>query len=254
MNGDRATGVKSDETLFAILECVSNGDGVRLTDIAEELGMAKSSVHGHLSSLREAGFVLREDDRYHLGLKLFDYGVQARNRWEIFDAAKPKIEKLTAEVGERTWCFVEHDHRIIYLCGASVENPVKTPHRVGRHTYLHHLAGGKAILAHLPDDYVDEIVDECGLPAITESTITDREELRAELRTVRERGIAHNREEAMTGLRAIGAPIRSVGGEVYGSISLSGPANRFTDDRIESELCGHLLGTANEIELNLRKF
>jgi DNA-binding IclR family transcriptional regulator len=247
-------GVKSDETLFAVLECIGSKEGVRLTDIATELDMSKSTIHSHLASLREAGFVLKEDEQYHLGLRLFDYGIQARNRWEIFDAAEPKIEELAAKAGERTWCFVEHNHRIVYLCGASAENPVKTPHRVGRHTYLHHLAGGKAILAHLPESDVREILDDQGLPPVTDRTITDREELFEELAAIRERGMAHNRQEAMSGLRAIGAPIRDESGGVYGAISLSGPANRFTDNRIESELRELLLGTANEIELNLRQY
>lgn len=254
MTTNHTGGVKSDETLFAVLECIGSNEGVRLTDIATELEMSKSTIHSHLASLREAGFVLKEDDRYHLGLRLFDYGIQARNRWQIFDAAEPRIEELADQVGERTWCFVEHNHQIVYLCGASAENPVKTPHRVGRHTYLHHLAGGKAILAHLPESYVEEILDDQGLPAVTDQTITDREELFEELATVREQGIAYNREEAMSGLRAIGAPVRDASGGVHGAISLSGPANRFTDSRIDSELRELLLGTANEIELNLRQY
>lgn len=254
MSHDHSGGIKSDETLFAILEFISNAEGARLTEIATELDMSKSNIHSHLTSLREAGFVLKQDEKYHLGLQLFDYGIQARNRWEIFDAAEPKLEELSAKAGERTWCFVEHNHQIVYLCGASAENPVKTPHRVGRHTYLHHLAGGKAILAFLPDAYVEEIIDDQGLPAITENTVTERGELYEELETVREEGMAHNRQEAMRGLRAISAPIRDEDGGVHGAISLSGPANRFTDERIDSELQELLLGTANEIELNLRQY
>jgi DNA-binding IclR family transcriptional regulator len=247
-------GVKSDETLLAILDCISTGEGIQLTEIATELGMSKSTIHSHLTTLQEAGFVLQEDGEYYLGLKLFDYGIQARNRWEIFQAAEPKIEELASKAGERVWCFVEHNHQIVYLCGASAENPVKTPHRIGRHTHLHHLAGGKAILAYLPESYVGEIIDEQGLPAVTENTITDREELFAELEDIRDREMAYNREEAMSGLWAVGAPIQSVDGDVYGAISLSGPANRFTEERVESELRELLLGTANEIELNLRNF
>ena len=252
MNG--SNGVKSDETLLAILDCISDGGGIKLTEIAAELGMSKSTIHSHLTTLDQAGFVLQEGDEYSLGLKLFDSGVQARNRWEIFQVAEPKIEELASKAGERVWCFVEHDHQIVYLCGASAENPVKTPHRIGRHTHLHHLAGGKAILASLPESSVNEIIDDEGLPAMTENTITDRDTLFAELEEIREREMAYNREEAMNGLWAIGAPIRGVDGDVYGSISLSGPANRFTEDRVDSELRELLLGTANEIELNLRSF
>lgn len=254
MGRNTSTGVKSDETLFAIVEQIGRADGVQLTEIANALEMSKSNVHSHLRSLEDAGFVVREGDEYHVGLKFFDYGIQARNRRDIFDAAQPKLEALSDRVGERTWCFVEENHQAVYLCGASAENPVKTPHRVGRHACLHHLAGGKAILANLPDEYVEEIIADQGLPAITEHTITDREELFEELERVRDDGIAYNMEEAMTGLRAIAAPVLSVDDGVYGSVSLSGPANRFSRERIDSELKDLLLGVANEIELNLREF
>ncbi|ARS90208.1 IclR family transcriptional regulator [Natrarchaeobaculum aegyptiacum] len=254
MDRDHRPGIKSTQTVFAILDVISETEGCRLTDIANELEMSKSTVHDHLASLRDGGFVNRSGDEYTLGLKLFDYGIQARNQWDIFDAAEPKIEELAASVGERTWCFVEYDHRLVYLCGAAAATQVKTPHRLGRHAYLHHLAGGKAMLAHFPEEYVREIIDEHGLPPVTENTITDEDELFEELEEIRRTGIAYNDEEAMIGLRAIGTVIKSVDDEVYGSIALSGPANRFSEDRIEAELREPLLGTANEIELNLRNF
>ena len=246
--------VKSDQTLLAILERIRDTDGIRLTEIANDLDLAKSTVHGHLNTLASDGFVTKRGGEYHLGLRFLDYGVQARNRREIYEAAQPMVEKLAVETGERTWCIVEENYRAVYLCGATGENPVKTPHRAGRHSELHHLAGGKAILAHLPEDYVCEIVEHVGLAEVTPHTITDVAELLSELERVRERGVAYNLEESMEGLHAIGAPVKRIDDGVHGAISISGPANRMTRDRFDEELADLLRGATNEIEINLREF
>ena len=255
MVGDQPPGVKSNRTLLAIIECVYQGDGVSLTEIAANVGMAKSTVYDHLVSLRDAGLLRREGNLYHLGLMFLKYGIEAQHRSPLYQAGYPKLRDLVDTVNERTWCFVEEQQRAVYLCGAAPKNPFKTSFKVGDYTHLHHLAGGKAILAYLPQDYIEEIIENWGLPALSESTITNREELFEELAQIRDRGIAYNNQESMDGLRAIGAPVRRVDLEsnpVVGSVSISGPANRLTDQRIESKLRDALLGTVNEIELNMR--
>lgn len=253
-HGEGNGGVKSDRTLLGILRCIRESEGARLTDIADELGVAKSTVHDHLRALDGTGFVVEDDGAYRLGLRCFDYGIQARNERDLFHVARPKIQSLTDRTGERTWCIVEECNQAVYLCGASAADPVKTPYRVGNFTELHHLAAGKAILAHLPEQAVEEVLERVGLPAHTDNTITDPDALRRELAEIRERGYAYNEEESMTGLRAVGAPVSGPDGEVRGAISISGPANRMSDDRVESELAELLLGTINEIEINLREF
>lgn len=255
MTDDRPPGtVKSDLTLLSILRTVRESDGVRLTDIADTLGLAKSTVHGHLETLATDGFITKRDGEYHLGLRFLDYGIQARNRRRIYEAAQPMVSKLAAGTGERTWCIVEENLHAVYLCGATGDNTVKTPHRAGRHSELHHLAGGKAILAHLSEDRVAEITEVTGLPRVTEHTITDYDELVEELERVRARGVAYNLEESMEGLHAIAAPVKRMDGGVHGAISISGPANRMTQARFDDELADLLLGATNEIEINLREF
>ena len=255
MDDDTIQGtIKSDKTLLAILNCIREADGARLTDIANSLTIAKSTVHSHLKTLIRAGFIRRTDGRYYLGLMFLDYGIQARNQRKIYEVAQPMTERLAAETGERTWCIVEENYRAVYLCGASADNPMKTPHRVGRHTELHHLAGGKAILAHLPTEYMWDVIRESGLPQLTSNTITNADELLNELATVCDRGVAYNMEESMKGLHAIAAPVMNPEGSINGAVSISGPANRLTKFRMENELAGILRGATNEMEINMRNF
>lgn len=242
--------IKSDATLFAIVEALQELDGAQLSELAAHLDLAKSTVHGHLATLEMHEYVVREGDTYHLGLGFLELGSHARNRYKLSEVAQPTIEKLAETTGEGVWIVVEEHGRAVYLCQASGENSVQTHVRVGKRVYLHHLATGKAILAHLPRERVEAIVDRHGLPAFTEDTITEREELYGELETVRERGFAVNDGETIQGLRAVGVPITE-DGEVVAGLCVSGPANRLKEIDSNEELMDEILGAANEIELKL---
>lgn len=242
--------IKSDETLFAIVESLYEFDGATLTELASHLGLAKSTVHGHLATLEAHEYIVREDDEYHLGLGFLELGAHAKNRYKLSEVAQPTIEKLAEATGECVWIVVEEHGRAVYLCQAAGENSVQTHVRVGKRYYLHHLATGKAILAHMSRERVAAIVDRHGLPAFTENTITDEEALYEELETVRERGFAVNDGETITGLRAVGVPIMPEE-EVVAGLCVSGPASRLRDADPREELLDRILGTANEIELKL---
>jgi DNA-binding IclR family transcriptional regulator len=123
---------------------------------------------------------------------------------------------------------------------------VKTDATIGKRGPLHVSAAGKAILANLPANRRDQILDGIAVPETSE-----REALDSELETVRDRGYAFNDEESTSGLRAVGVPIRHRSDTVLGAISVSGPANRLTGDYFREELPNLLLGTVNEIELNI---
>ncbi|WP_121823143.1 IclR family transcriptional regulator [Halostella salina] len=245
-------GVKSDETLLEIVEAVREHNGATVTELAEDLDLAKSTVHSHLTTLADHGFMRRRDGEYMIGYRFHDYGIWARNQSDLFQVAKPRLKELARETGHKVWCIVERQGKAVYLYGAEGKSTIKTYAREGATTELHYLAAGKAILAHLPEDERQAIVGDDPLPAKTENTTTDPDELLAELDTVREQGVAYNIGEAMEGLNAIGTPIKRVGDGVYGAISLSGAANRLTRSQLEDEYAERLLGIANEIEINIR--
>jgi DNA-binding IclR family transcriptional regulator len=123
--------------------------------------------------------------------------------------------------------------------------------KLQRPDYLHYSATGKAMLAFMPAERVDWILDEYGLVKRTANTITDRDALLSELETVRENGYAVNREEEIEGIRAVGAPIRTPDGEVLGSVSISGPAHRIQTPEYQSQMVGAITDAANRIEVNI---
>ncbi|MFB6131080.1 MAG: IclR family transcriptional regulator [Salinigranum sp.] len=243
--------IKSDETLLRIVEFVHERGGAGVTEIASGLDIAKSTVWAHLATLEERGYVVNDEGTYTLGLQFLRHGVHTQHSHAIYHLAKEKVTYLAQETGERAWCMVEENGLAYYLCGAEGAHPVHPPVQVGACVYLHQIAGGKAIMAYLPEERIREIIDRYGLPANTGNTITDAEELFADLERIRERGYSFNKEESLRGLHAIGAPVRDHDGNVAGSLSVSGPANRLKGRKLEDEFAELLLGVTNELEINL---
>jgi DNA-binding IclR family transcriptional regulator len=245
-------GVKSDETLLTIIETVRERNGDTISALASDLDMAKSTIHSHLKTLEQHGFVYKEGGEYTIGYRFLDYGIWARNQMDLFQVAKPRLQELADETGYKVWCVIERQGKAVYLYGVEGESPIKTYAREGGTTELHYLAAGKAILAHLPEAKRESIIGVDTLPNKTSSTITDPDELRDELEAVRERGAAYNIGEALEGLNAVGAPITRVEEGVHGAISLSGPANHLTTQELQDKYVERVLKKRNEIEINMR--
>lgn len=242
--------VKSVRTTFEILERLKTEDGVTLTELTDQFDLSKSSIYNYLKTLEHDGYVVQQNDRYYPGLRLLDLGGYARHLEQIYDIAKPEVENLAAETGEMVNLLVEQNGRGVYLFQAHGDQAVSTDTYIGQRVFLHSTALGKAILAHLPDDRVEEILDTHGLPPETPATITDEGELYDELDRVQKRGAAFDREERVKGLCCVAAPIINNNDIVEGAISVSGPASRMHDDRLEN-IQDQLQDMINVIELNI---
>lgn len=243
--------VETVERAFEIVEYLKRNGTATVPEITEYLGCAKSTAHRHLKTLEANSFLVEEDDEYRLGIRFLDYGVAAREKYALYQEAKPKVDVLADETEEKIWCAVEEHGRSVHIYGAQGKHSVRTHARVGHRNYLHQHAAGKSILAFLPDETIETVVDTHGLPARTPHTITDIDDLWAEIEATRERGYAFNLEESVKGLHALGAPITDEDDVAIGAISISGPANRLDGSLLRDELPTLLLGAVNEITINL---
>ena len=243
--------IQSAWTLFEIVEYVKDNDGATVTAIADDLGYAKSTVHRHLSSLAELGYLVEDSDGYHVGLRFLDLGRRAQVRVRGFKRAKDKVEQLADETGERAQFLVEEYGDAVYIHRSHGEQAIRTDPGIGSRIPLHATAAGKAILANINEPRREEIIREIDFKPITNHTITDPDELYDELETIRERGYSQNRQENLDGLHAVGVPITGPKTGVIGAISVSGPSHRFDGEWFEVELPRLLLGAANELELNI---
>ena len=253
MDQEKSSGsLATVETTISILTALRELNGGRVTTLADHLDIPRSTVHRHLQTLLQHGYVTKNGDQYQLGLMFLDIGEYTRHCVRGYRQAKPVVDQIATETGERCQFVVEQRGRGVYICvssGASSED--RTGLRVGKRMFLHSTASGKSILAHLPRPSVDQIIDQWGLPPQTPHTVTTTEELFEVLELVRDRGYAFNRGGNVDGLRAVGVPILDDYERVIGSISVSGPSYRMQGKRFERELPDLLLEAKDELQSQL---
>jgi len=242
--------LKSAGKMFRIIEHIKNEGETTVTKLANDFNMPKSTAQMYLNTLNASNFVVKREGRYELGLQFLEYGMFVLRNEPLFPVVRSRIEELAESTGELAACFVEERGEAVFIYGVEGEQSVRTNLSMGDRTDLHCIASGKAILAHLPEDRVFEIINGKGLEAKTEQTITDPQELLDELDQIREQGHAYSRQESLEGVRVVAAPIR-LDGRILGSISLAGPVNRFVGERFDEEIPDLIKGAANEIELKL---
>ena len=116
--------VKSDETLFALIECIREFEGAGVTELAERLDIAKSTVHSHLKSMQDRGFVVKCGSEYHLGLMFFDYGQYVRGQLGIFRSGMQAVDELERATGEMAWLISHENGKAMYIYGRRGQNDI----------------------------------------------------------------------------------------------------------------------------------
>lgn len=243
--------VQAVQRTLEIVEVLRNNGGARVTEIAKEVGVSKGTVHCHLATLEENGYVVNDGAKYELGLRFIDLAHHAKERIDIYDVTTSEVDTLARESGEMALFTVEEDGEGVCLYTAEGDDAVKTEVYVGYRNELYHTAVGKAMLAFMPAQRRDRLIEETEFEALTPNTITDERELRAELEQIRADGIAYNHGETINGLVGVGAPIRDQDGTLYGAISIIGPVRRMDDDRLETEIPEMIHRAVNIVEINI---
>ena len=243
--------VKALEKTVAIVDLLKRRRGARLGTVADELSMHKSTVHNHLSTLRQYEYVVKEGEEYRLSLQFLTVGGVLRQEIELYEVAKPKLDDLAAETGELVTLATPERGLAVVLYRAKGDQAVAIDTHVGSEVPLHSSGLGKAILAHLPANRVEEILTERGLPAATPNTITDEATLYEELESVAHRGYAYDDEERWRGLGCVSAPIRSDDGAVRGAVSISAPKSRIDSEAAREAYADEVMNVANIVELRV---
>ncbi|MFC6726171.1 HTH-type transcriptional regulator XacR, partial [Halobium palmae] len=166
--------VRTTEKTLALVEELMRGGPRGVTDLAAELEMGKSAVHNHLTTLRKHGYVVRDGERYRLGLKFLEVGGHTRKSMELYQVAEPEVESLADDTGELANLLVEEQGLGVYLLRSKGERAVDLDTYAGLRTNLHTTGLGKAILAYLPEARVEEIVDRHGLERATPRSVGSR--------------------------------------------------------------------------------
>jgi IclR family transcriptional regulator, KDG regulon repressor len=204
-------------------------DGVGITELADSLGIDKSSASRLVQTLVNYGFAEQVvvSRRYKLGPQVVRLSRSLLTRMPLRDEAKPFLRQLVDQTGECAHLAILTQGQALYI--DQVESPasLRVTTGVGTLAPLHCTALGKCLMAFSPDVPLPK-----DLPAFTPRTITDTKTLSAHLEQTRQRGYAVDDEEYDYGVRCVAAPVFDFRGKVIGAIGISGPAGRMGLDKI----------------------
>ncbi|MBZ0296765.1 MAG: IclR family transcriptional regulator [Anaerolineae bacterium] len=218
-----------------------------LSEIAARMDMPKSTAHNLLATLASRGFIEQLDnDSYALGTAIIPLTQAARVNAELRDRAAPLLREF-ADVGKESvyLTYLDGDFAL-YIYAIETSHRLMARTAVGDRVHLHCTGVGKAILAELPRQSVNDIISRVGLPSFTENTIVDAEVLFEELERIQKRGYSIDNQEHETGTYCIGVVIRDAHGKPIGGCSVSGRDPEIIGSR-EEDLVSDILYTAQEI-------
>jgi IclR family transcriptional regulator, acetate operon repressor len=233
--GDTAYGASSVENALRTLSYLGGRDTVRVTDVSDHLGVARSTAHRLLHTLRAHGFVeqVPAGRRYRLGpvLLALAHGravVESRGRIgtaQLIQTARPYLERLRDEAAETSNLLCLDGPDALFLDGVDGPHPLRVAPRTGDRVPAYATAGGKAQLAELPVAAV-RLLYPAGLGRLTTATLPGLAELDEELARARERGFAVNIDESVQDVHAFGVPVRDGHGACNAAVTVSVPSTR----------------------------
>ncbi len=248
----RSRTVASVDSALRLLGSFGDHPTLSVKEGAELLGVSPSTVHRLLVTLLARGFVSQDPAtrRYRPGPALLDIALGALKGIDVRRAARPHLERLTAEVRETVNLIVLDGPLIRFI--DSIEGPeaVRVSARTGTVLPAHCTAGGKVLLAALDRRHLQDVLGGGSLPGLTDRSTTDRTTLDEELAEIARNGYATSFEQSTVGLSAVAVPITDARGHVVAAIGVSAPAARL-DSRRVAEIATAATAAAEAIAADL---
>ena len=228
--GGSAEGVQSLDRAFLLLELMADAGGeVAISRLAADSGLAVSTIHRLVRTLVGRGYVRQlPSRRYVLGPRLIHLGEFASRMLATW--AQPHLTRLVDVIGETANLAMLDGDRVVYAAQVPSRHSMRMFTEVGRRVHRHCTGVGKVLLAQLPPETARELLVQGGMPARTELTVTDPDELLCQLPAIADQGYAVDDGEQETGVRCVAVPVP--GGSAAGAISVSGPAGRLGLDAV----------------------
>lgn len=242
--------VQSLERALTILNTLSDyPDGLPIAKLTKLVDLSKSTTHRLLATLVDMNYVAKdlESDKYKVGLQTLFVARSVLNNNNIVNVAKPYLKHLCADVNETVHLCIEDKGEIVYIDKLESNQTIRMYSRIGNRAPMYCTAVGKILLSGMAAGRLEEIAASTTFTPRTPRTITSAEELRTEVDKVRQQGYALDNIENEEGIRCIAAPIFSHEHRIVASFSISGPSNRVTMDRVNTELINKMKACSLEI-------
>ena len=185
---------------------LQNGAPMTLAELSRRSGFPKSTTHALLSTMRQHNIITqREDGRYYLGLRLFEYGCAVSAEWDISRVAHPYLEKLAMSTGASAFISIMDGGAVVNIDQCIGSDALHVVSEIGHRLPLHATSQGKLLLSRFSDT---EALRRVGsMTAFTPHTISDNEALLTALHRIEADGYAVEDGEYRIGLRSVSAPV-----------------------------------------------
>jgi len=244
-----------------LLQTLSNGIDViyafeeeehplSIHDLAKKLNMNRTSLFRILYTLRHKGILDfdMETGKYQLSLKLVQLASLVLKRMGIKEVARPYLEEIKDKLNETVHLLALGDQHAIFIDKVTPAETMLMNSYIGMVAPLYCTASGKLFLSYQTEQYIENYLNTVPLKKFTDKTYTDREKLLENLRLIRQQGYSIDDEEIEEGLVGYAAPIFNRKGQVFASISVSGPASRMR--RKKDEILPAIIEAAKIITQN----
>ena len=244
--------VQALDRAFSVLDLLGESETpLGLAQVAAALALHKSTAHRFLMVLERHRMVERTGTgKFRLGLRLFDLGNRAIEQYDLRERAQPHLRRLVAETEETAHLCILEAARVIYIDKIEPARSVRMITRIGASNPVHCTSVGKAILAFLPEERINDVISRTRFERFTPRTIATEEAFRAEIEKTRRRGYAVDDEELEDGLRCIAVPVLDAQRLPVAAVSVSGPSFRVTAQKLPA-IANHILQCVRGISADM---
>ncbi|SDW69199.1 IclR family transcriptional regulator [Paenibacillus sp. CF384] len=232
MAEDGKSTVRAVERALDILLCFTAKKEWAMTELADSVGLHKSTVHRMLATLEERGFVARDaaSDRYKLGLRIWELSANMSGADDPAVIGLPEMERLRDMLGETVSLYLRDGNERIRIQAVQSIQAIRRVAPIGARLPLYVGASSKVLIAFEEPVKREELLADASWP-----TAFDRHQYREQMAEWQKLGYAMSVEEREQGAAAVAAPVFSRTGKLVAALSVSGPANRLTTEIMRSQ-------------------
>lgn len=224
-----------------------------LSDIARATGMTRATVRRFLLTLVREGYAETDGKFFALRPKILQLGYSALSSMDIWDVAQPIMDQLSDKLQESCFAAVLNGHDVIYVARATSDRLINVGINVGSHAPAHSVSTGRVLLAALPEEGLQQYLENVTLTKLTPNTTTSKVKLRNLIEECRLSGWCIVDQELEIGLRSISVPIRNADGTVVAALNVCCPSSRITPEEMRTSILTELMTASQAITAGLQK-
>ncbi len=224
----------TDLTRILLLFNTFQSEERSVTEISKNLNMLPSKVSRMLATIEKEGFLERnpETNKYRLGIRFFELGMVYAFHFPLRRIIRPHLEQMAKELNLTASCAILRNTNVVVVDRIQNMNIDLLAYRIGLNLPIHTTSFGKVLLAYLPEEEQDRILESVRLTRLTNATILDKKLIKENLKLVRERGYSTDEGETHEDLNCIAAPIKNREGAVIAAINLMDEKSRTSAQKL----------------------